>query len=302
VLPQLIPAGVLVTAPLPVPVLATDRMNVVWEGWEVKVAVQVLATSIVTTPVLQPVPVQPAKVEPVAGVAVKVTSTPLVNEAEQVLPQLIPAGLLVTVPVPLPVFVIDKRKLWAATWGLNVAVQVLAISIVTTPVLQPVPVQPAKVEPEAGAAVSVTSVPLANEAEQTLPQLIPAGLLVTVPLPVPLLVTDKRKVCAGCGLKVAAHERAMSMVTTPLLQPVPVQPAKVEPVAGVAVSVTSVPLLNEAEQVVPQLMPAGLLVTVPFPVPLLVVVFTTLTVSVNCCVGGGGVVVDPGVVPQISGE
>jgi hypothetical protein len=91
------------------------------------------------------------------------------------------------------------------------------------------------------------------------------------------------------------------MLTTPVLQPVPLQPAKVEPEAGVAVSVTVVPLLNAAEQVLPQLIPAGLLVTVPFPVPLLVVVFTKLILSVNCSVGGGGVVLDAGVVPQTSG-
>jgi len=32
------------------------------------------------------------------------------------------------------------------------------------------------------------------------------------------------------------------------------------------------------------LIPAGLLVTVPLPVPLLVIVFTALIVSANCCV------------------
>src|SRR6266545_1873158 len=50
------------------------------------------------------------------------------------------------------------------------------------------PVHPANVEPPAGVAVRVTEVPLAKSASQVLPQLIPAGLLVTVPLPV--LVTD----------------------------------------------------------------------------------------------------------------
>jgi hypothetical protein len=50
----------------------------------------------------------------------------------------------------------------------------------------------------------------------------------------------------------------------------------------VAVRVTTAPLVNEAEHVLPQLMPAGLLVTVPFPVAPLDVVFTTFTVSVNC--------------------
>ncbi len=60
---------------------------------------------------------------------------------------------------------------------------------VTEPLEQPVPDQPAKTEPEAGVAVSVTAVPLLRVVEQALPQLIPAGLLVTVPLPVPALAT-----------------------------------------------------------------------------------------------------------------
>jgi hypothetical protein len=75
-------------------------------------------------------------------------------------------------------------------------------------------------------------------------------------------------------LKVAVQVRAVSTVIFPVLHPVPLQPAKVEPVADVAVNVTSVPLLNEAEQVPPQLIPAGLLVTVPLPVPALLIAST----------------------------
>jgi len=51
----------------------------------------------------QPLPLQPVKVEPAAGTAVKVTAAPFVNEAEHVAPQEMPAGLLVTVPLPAPV-------------------------------------------------------------------------------------------------------------------------------------------------------------------------------------------------------
>ncbi len=47
-------------------------------------------------------PLQPEKVEPAAGAAVKVTAVPLANAAEHVAPQEMPAGVLVTVPVPLP--------------------------------------------------------------------------------------------------------------------------------------------------------------------------------------------------------
>ncbi len=59
--------------------------------------------------------------------------------------------------------------------------------------LQPPPLKPAKVEPAAAVAVSVTEVPAAKLLEQSVPQLIPAGLLVTVPLPVPDLFTVRVK-------------------------------------------------------------------------------------------------------------
>ena len=64
------------------------------------------------------------------------------------------------------------------------------------------PDQPVNFEPEAGASVRVTAVPLLNGAEQVAPQLIPAGELVTVPEPEPLLVTVR--VRGGGGAEVAA--------------------------------------------------------------------------------------------------
>ena len=51
------------------------------------------------------------------------------------------------------------------------------------------PLHPEKTEPARGDAVKVTVVPLGKEALQVVPQLIPAGVLVTVPLPVPALDT-----------------------------------------------------------------------------------------------------------------
>lgn len=47
------------------------------------------------------------------------------------------------------------------------------------------PDQPANTPPPLGAAVSVITVPPANVAVQVEPQLIPAGLLETVPVPEP---------------------------------------------------------------------------------------------------------------------
>src|SRR5207247_9861383 len=67
---------------------------------------------------------------------------------------------------------------------------------VTVPA-QPPPLQPAKVEPAAGAAVKVTVVPLAYAAAQVVPHEMPAGALVTVPMPAPALVTVSVKACRG---------------------------------------------------------------------------------------------------------
>ena len=70
-----------------------------------KLAVTDVAALIVTVqlPVPeQPPPLQPVNVDPAAGVALNATAAPLVNDAEHVIPHEIPAGLLVTVPVPVP--------------------------------------------------------------------------------------------------------------------------------------------------------------------------------------------------------
>ena len=74
----------------------------------------------------------------------------------------------------------------------NVAVTDCAAVMLTMHVVEdPVqaPDHPVKLDPAAGAAVRVADVPLLKFAEQALPQLMPAGLLVIVPVPVPALVT-----------------------------------------------------------------------------------------------------------------
>ena len=101
-----------------------------------------------------------------------------------------PAGLLVTVPVPLPASVVVSVNCCSA----NVAVTVVAAVtvVVQVPVPEhPPPDQPTNVEPAFGVAVSTTNVPLLYGSEQSAPQLMPAGVLVTVPDPVPALATDK---------------------------------------------------------------------------------------------------------------
>ena len=129
------------------------------------------------------------------------------------------------------------------------------------------PLQPVKVAPAAGVAVSVTAVPAANDAEQVVPQLMPAGALVTVPGPAPARLTVSAK---DWRAKLAVTDVAAFIVTVQVPvpeHPPPVQPVNVAPADGVAVSVTALPLLNDAVQVAPQLMPAGALVTVPGPAP-----------------------------------
>jgi hypothetical protein len=56
------------------------------------------------------------------------------------------------------------------------------------------PVQPAKTEPGFAVAERLTAVPSAKLAVQAAPQLIPAGVLVTTPLPGPARVTARLRV------------------------------------------------------------------------------------------------------------
>jgi hypothetical protein len=83
---------------------------------------------------------------------------------------------------------VEIEKLCAVL--LNVAVTVEAVLIVKLQVvfvsLQTAPDQPAKALPADGVAVRVTFVPGAKDAVHALPQLIPAGLDVTVPVPEPM--------------------------------------------------------------------------------------------------------------------
>jgi hypothetical protein len=76
-------------------------------------------------------PLQPAKVEPFAGVAVNVTTWPLLNDEKQVVPQLIPSGLLVTVPDPVPPSPTSKVKVLAAALLMAASIPVFMLPAVT---------------------------------------------------------------------------------------------------------------------------------------------------------------------------
>src|SRR5437867_3881323 len=94
-----------------------------------------------------------------------------------------PAGELVTTPVPVPAFVTER----IAEPTLNVAVTVSLTLRVTVHVPSPEqpPCQPPNRDPIAGVANSVTRVLAGNTALHSLGQFSPAGVLVTVPRPVP---------------------------------------------------------------------------------------------------------------------
>jgi hypothetical protein len=123
---------------------------------------EVLAvTLIVHVPVpAHEAPLQPANAEPDPGVAVKVTLDPELNRAEQVAPQLIPAGELVTDPEPVPVRPTLIVNCGGGA-GLKVAVTLWLDESVTlhAPVPEQAPLHPPNTEPEAGVAARLTAVP-----------------------------------------------------------------------------------------------------------------------------------------------
>lgn len=183
----------------------------------------------------------PAKADPDAAVAVRVTVVPGLKPAEQVLPQVMPTGELDTLPAPLPDGLI-VTVYWGGGAGPYVAVTAWLELMARTqlPVPEQAPLQPVNTEPDAGVATRLTDVPDEYCAEQVAPQLIPAGLLVVVPVPVPAGVTVSVKSWA----KFALRERFELIVTVHVPVPLhdePLQPVKTKPAAGVAVNVTLVP-------------------------------------------------------------
>ena len=58
----------------------------------------------------------------------------------------------------------------------------------------------ANTDPEAAVAARATTVPLLKLPEQVVPQLMPAGELDTVPVPVPVFATARENVCIVAGV------------------------------------------------------------------------------------------------------
>lgn len=192
----MMPLGEDVTVPAPVPAFVTLSANVD-ELLNVAVTARAAVIDVVQVPVPVHAPLQPANVEPLAAAAASVTEVPLAKLALQVEPQLIPAGEEVTVPVPVPAFATESAKVVAELLNVAVTIRVAVIDTVQAPVPVHAPLQPANVEPELAAGVSVTDEPLEKFAAQVEPQLIPAGDDVTVPAPVPAFVTVRLNEVTG---------------------------------------------------------------------------------------------------------
>lgn len=296
----LIPAGLLVTLPLPTTV--TDSSVPVGGGVPaVKVATHtagVLAT--IVTVLIMPVPVQSpvqATVSMVfAGFAVKVTfpAGNLVLQGAAEVQSLIPAGLLVTLPVPTT-FRVKSPVVGCGV--VKVAVQVAGVpaTMVSVPVFAAVPAaQPllhATVAPVGGEAVRVTApagklaVQVGSLAEVQL--LIPTGVLLLM-LPVPTTVTSKA-VPVGADAKVAVQVAGVPTTTftvpilglEPTLQPLP--QVTLPPVGTVAIIVT-VPASKLALQLAP---PVEVQLVKPVLGALTLPAPTTVMVSADWVTGGG---------------
>ena len=252
------PAGLEATCPVPPPLVATPSANVGTTG--LKRAVTFLATLIVTVHVgAVPLhaPLHPPNALPALGVAVSVTLVPTTTFAVQVPGQLMPAGL-VTVPLPEPLVL--TASTFVATSKRAVTVTALVIDTVQLVPVVPAhaPPQPPNVSVPVGVAVSVTGVPYANAAAHAplvgaLPtvQATPTGLVDTEPLPVEPDAPSTVSV-DGAGLKealTAASASGDSVHVEPVAFGQPLQPAKLEPPTGAAVSVTGSPAGSVSVQV-----------------------------------------------------
>ena len=190
-----------------------------------KLAVTLLAALKVMLQLVVPVhpPDHPAKVSFVIGVAVSVTGVfwakLKVQTAVVEFEQLIPAGVLTTVPVPAPANATVNPEPAA-----KLAVTLAFAVIVSLHALVPVqlPLQPTKELVPVAVAVSETWEFAGKLALHVPGQLIPAGVLITVPEPVNATVNPKAAVKLAVTLSFAA------MVTLHALVPVqlPLQPLK----------------------------------------------------------------------------
>ena len=236
--PQLMPAGLLVTVPLPVPVLPTDKMCCT----SVKLAVADRAALIVTTHVPVPLhaPLHPAKVDPAAAVAVSVTAvlSRVGRRARGAAADA--AGLLVTVPLPVPVLLTDKaccterearrrrlRRCSRDGAGARAAARAA----------------PAREGRPGGRRRGERHGRPGRVGRRARGAAVDAGRVARHRAGAGAESCSTDKACCTSGVKLAVAVRAALIVTThaPVPLHAPLQPAKVDPAAGVAVRVTAVP-------------------------------------------------------------
>jgi len=141
--------------------------------------------------------------------------------------------------------------------------------------------QPAKSEPSFAVGDSITSAPSGSDSLQSGSHEIPAGLLVTLPLPSPSRVTVSTCSPGGMGAAVKRAVIAVSLRTVTRQglvpsHPPPLQPVKVAPVTAVATNLIGVPRLTLVRHAPPQSIPDCWLMIRPAPSP----AFRTVTVAV----------------------
>jgi hypothetical protein len=298
---QLTPAGLLVIVPVPAPEPLTDRVNVgAGENVAPTVTAEVPMVN-VQEPVPEQAPLQPSKTNPPNGFAFNVTKVLVLIALLLVhVPEVTPAvevQLMPPVPVtePLPV----PAPVTVTVVALKAALTDCAAVMLTEQA--PVPVQapphPAKAVPAGAVGVRATEVPCVNGALQVPPpelQLaIPAGELLIVSELGPVALTVN--VNCGAGEKDAPTVTgALPMVKMqgPVPVQTPLQPLKMDPAVGLAVSVTvslvlMALLFVHVPEVTPevevQLMPpVPLTVPAPVPVPVTVTV-VALKAALTAC-------------------
>lgn len=153
-----------------------------------------------------------------------------------VAPHEMPAGLDVTVPVPVPFFVTVNACCVSVKFAFTAFIAVIETLHVPVPVHAPP--QPVNVEPVVAAGVNVTIAPESKLNVHVAPHEIPVGDDVTVPAPLdPFVIVS----AYFLRLKVAVIAAALSVATTHGVvpeQPPFAQPANTDSSAGVAVNVT----------------------------------------------------------------
>jgi hypothetical protein len=123
-----------------------------------KVAVTAAVVATEHGPVPVQAPLQPAKTEPEAGVAVRRTVVLEENEPLHVGPQSMLTGDETTVPAPVPALLTLTMYFVAATLKLALTLRAALMVTEQGPVPEQTSLQPVNVEPDAAVAVRTTTV------------------------------------------------------------------------------------------------------------------------------------------------